>query len=92
MSDAVIWQGTFGGRFGDKAHAIRVYNAHIAEVERTVPPEKLLVFDVGEGWEPLCAFLGVPVPDEPFPHLNDAAAFREQASWRFFVRALRKRR
>ena len=91
MSDAVIWQGTFGGRFEDKAHAIQVYDAHIAEVKRTVPPEKLLVFDVREGWEPLCAFLGVPVPDGPFPHQNDAAAFREQASWRFFVRALRNR-
>ena len=91
MSDAVIWQGTFGGRFENKAHALRVYGAHIEEVKRTVPPEKLLVFDVKEGWGPLCAFLEVPVPDEPFPHLNDAAAFREQASWKFFARVLRKR-
>lgn len=91
MTDAIIWQGTFGGRFENKAHALRVYSARIEEVKRTVPPEKLLVFNVKEGWEPLCAFLEVPVPDEPFPHLNDAAAFREQASWRFFARVLQRR-
>jgi hypothetical protein len=47
-------------------------------VRETIAPERLLVFDVKEGWEPLCAFLGVPVPeDEPFPHVNDTAAFHE---------------
>lgn len=51
MVDAVVWQGTFGGRFEDKDYAIRVFNDHIAEVRRTVPPERLLVFDVKEGWE-----------------------------------------
>jgi len=90
LADTLVWEGTFGGAFEDKAHAIRVFNAHIEEVKRAVPPERLLVFDVSEGWEPLCAFLGVPVPDEPFPRLNDAAAFREQASWRFFARVLRR--
>ena len=39
-------------------------------------PDRVLVVDVKQGWEPLCAFLGVPVPeDEPFPHVNDTAAF-----------------
>ena len=42
-----------------------------------MPAERLLVFNVSEGWAPLCAFLGKPVPeDEPFPHLNDRAFFR----------------
>jgi Sulfotransferase domain len=41
-----------------------------------VPPERLLVYEVGDGWEPLCRFLGVPVPDEPFPHVNATEAFR----------------
>ncbi len=90
MVDTVVWRGTFGGRFEDKAYAIGVFNAHIEEVKRTVPPEKLLIFDVKEGWKPLCAFLGVPVPEEPFPHLNDRADFREQASWRFFARVLQR--
>lgn len=91
MVDTIVWQGTFGGRFEDKTYAIEVFNAHVEEVKRTVPPEKLLVFDVREGWEPLCAFLGVSVPDEPFPHLNDREDFAEQASWRFFTRVLQRR-
>jgi hypothetical protein len=42
-------------------------------VKRRVPQERLLVYEVKEGWGPLCEFLGVPVPDEPFPRLNDTA-------------------
>ena len=68
---APIWERTFDGRFEDKAHAIAVFETHIAEVKRVVPPERLLVYEVSQGWEPLCEFLGVPVPDEPFPRLND---------------------
>jgi hypothetical protein len=45
------------------------------EVQDTVPPERLLVWSVGDGWEPLCEFLEVPVPDTPFPHLNDSKGF-----------------
>ena len=39
-------------------------------MQAAVPADRLLVFDVKEGWAPLCAFLGVEVPDEPFPHDN----------------------
>ncbi len=74
-----IWGGTFSGRFRDRAHARAVFVAHIEEVQRTVPPERLLVFDVKQGWEPLCAFLEVPVPDEPFPRLNERAKLRRVA-------------
>ena len=66
-----IWDGEFGGRFEDRDHALAIYAAHIAAVERDVPAEQLLVFAVKDGWEPLCEFLEVPVPDEPFPHLNE---------------------
>jgi hypothetical protein len=66
-----VWDKVFDGRFRDKAHAIAVFEAHVAEVKRVVPPERLLVYEVTQGWEPLCEFLGVPVPDEPFPRLND---------------------
>ncbi|MCB8962264.1 MAG: sulfotransferase family protein, partial [Ardenticatenales bacterium] len=57
--------------FEEKERALAIFADHVAEVKTTVPPEKLLVFDVREGWEPLCAFLEVPVPDQPFPHVND---------------------
>ena len=90
MVTRLIWQDTFHDRFSDRAYAISVFNEHIAEVKRTVPPEKLLVFEVKEGWEPLCRFLEVPVPDKPFPRLNDSAAFRQQASLRRFRRGRRE--
>lgn len=74
LVDAVVFEGTFGGRFADKAHAIRVFAEHNAAVQAAIPPERLLVFAVEQGWEPLCRFLGVPVPaDEPFPRLNEGA-------------------
>jgi hypothetical protein len=45
------------------------------EVQRTVPAERLLVWSPGDGWEPLCELLELPVPDAPFPHLNESKAF-----------------
>ena len=88
MTRALIWHTTFGSRerFEDKAYALSVFNDHIAEVKRVVPAEKLLVYEVKEGWEPLCAFLGVPVPDKPFPRLNDSSTFNRQAGPRLFGR------
>jgi hypothetical protein len=48
------------------------------EVQATVPADRLLVWSVGHGWEPLCQFLELPVPDTPFPHLNDSKEFVER--------------
>lgn len=77
MNEALIWQGDFAGRFTDRAHAIAVFNQHNAAVQAHVPPERLLVYHVKEGWEPLCRFLEVPVPQGiPFPHLNDSKIFQ----------------
>jgi Sulfotransferase domain len=77
MIDRIIWTGTFQGRFEDRAFAIDVFKRHNDDVRRQVPADRLLVYDVREGWGPLCAFLGVPVPEgKPFPHLNDTAEFR----------------
>jgi hypothetical protein len=73
MTTEIVWQGAFGGKFEDKRHAIEVFNRHNEEVRRRVPQERLLVYDVKEGWGPLCEFLGVEEPDQPFPRLNDAA-------------------
>jgi hypothetical protein len=71
MVQRAIWDRLFDGRFDEREHAIRVFEDHIKEVMETVPAEKLLVYDVKHGWEPLCRFLDVPVPDKPFPHIND---------------------
>ncbi len=82
--DDVIWEGTFGGRFADRAHALSVFAEHNREVQTTVPADRLLVFDVKQGWEPLCTFLGVPVPEgELFPHVNDAESFQQRMQERF---------
>ncbi|MHB8596876.1 MAG: sulfotransferase family protein [Ktedonobacteraceae bacterium] len=76
MLNTLVWEGTFDGKFEDKDYAIAVFLRHIEEVKQHVPPEKLLVYDVKEGWEPLCAFLGAEVPkDTSFPRLNDRANF-----------------
>jgi hypothetical protein len=74
MVNAIVADKAFGGGLGHN-HAIEVFNAHNEEVRRTVPPERLLVYESGEGWEPLCAFLGVPVPETPYPKVNTADDF-----------------
>jgi hypothetical protein len=72
----LVWEGDFDGRFGDREHAIETFERHNEEVERRVPPEKLLVYEVKQGWGPLCDFLGVEAPDKPFPRLNDGETFQ----------------
>jgi hypothetical protein len=67
-------------RFEDREHVLAVYEAHVAEVKRVVPAERLLVFEAKQGWAPLCEFLGVPVPSEPFPRVNDTAEFKRRVT------------
>jgi Sulfotransferase domain len=78
----LVWEGEFGGRFADAEYAMRVFTEHNDAVRREIPDGRLLEFEVGEGWEPLCDFLGVPVPDEPFPHSNDRREFAERMARR----------
>ena len=86
-----VWDGTIEG---DSRIATRL-SASSRSTSATSSPRflrrRLLVFDVKEGWEPLCAFLGVPVPaGEPFPHVNDAADFsrRQRDQYRHIARML----
>jgi len=69
---------------GDKRHdrefMVDYFKRHTAEVERTIPKDRLLVYESGQGWEPLCEFLGVPVPDTPFPRENSRAEFQARAA------------
>ena len=73
MIIATIWDGVFSGRFEDREHALQVYRDHNAHVSATVQASRLLVFEAKDGWEPLCRFLDVPVPEQDYPHLNDTA-------------------
>ena len=65
----------FDQRLTDKAKVIEVYNRHNETVRRTIPAERLLVYDIAEGWQPLCDFLGVEVPDGPIPKVNTTEDF-----------------
>lgn len=60
-----------------RRNAKDTYRAHYERVKRATPPERLLRFQLEDGWEPLCKFLGKPVPDVPFPRVNDTAALQE---------------
>ncbi|KAK1140972.1 hypothetical protein N8T08_009718 [Aspergillus melleus] len=66
-------RGLFGGTSTEHLNdnATKVYLEHYDLVRRITPPEQLLEYELGSGWEPLCEFLGKPVPDEPFPQIND---------------------
>jgi hypothetical protein len=66
----------YGGRLHDRDHMIEHFKRHTDDVVRTVPKERLLVFEASQGWAPLCAFLGAPVPDTPYPQENSRAAFQ----------------
>lgn len=73
----VILRRTFAGGAADAASAIAAYEAHNAEVVAALEGPRLLVYDVAQGWEPLCRFLGVPAPEAPFPHVNARAEFTD---------------
>ena len=52
-------------------------SGHYREIRELVPPEQLLEYKLGDEWAPLAACLGREVPDAPFPHVNDAVAYKE---------------
>jgi hypothetical protein len=66
----------FDQRMHDETHLKAVFEAHNAEVVRRIPAQRLLAYDVAQGWTPLCDFLGVPVPDAPMPLTNTTDEFR----------------
>ena len=68
--------GVFGDRIHDRAFMTDYFRRHTEAVIAEVPAERLLVFEVGEGWDRLCPFLGVPVPAEPYPSENSTQAFQ----------------
>lgn len=77
MQGAVF--AAFGGRVNDRAFMTDWFERRNQAVIDALPPARLLVYSPKEGWEPLCAFLDVPVPAEPFPRVNSRDEI-EQAS------------
>lgn len=79
----MIKQGTFDGKIDDPDHTIAVYEKHNADIQAAFSSERLLIYELGSGWEPLCEFLGKPIPNEEYPHSNTGEEFNE-----FFDRRL----
>ena len=77
MAVAVIGKAGFT-RATSREALIEAFNGQSDAVREGVPEDRLLVYDVREGWEPLCRFLGLPVPAEEFPHSNSRADFWER--------------
>ena len=73
----VYLNGQFNNNFNSKQHAKKIFFQHIEDVINHVPKEQLLIYDVAEGWNPLCEFLELPIPNENFPHLNKKENFHK---------------
>lgn len=66
----------FTPHWQDRQSALAAYEAHNSRVRAEVPPSRLVEWQPGDGWAPLCAALGLEEPSEPFPHLNSTSDFR----------------
>ncbi len=78
MAYEVVWDAVFQRRMDDEDWVISRYEAHNQAVIDEVPADKLLVYEPGQGWAPLCEFLNVPVPDEDYPKVNSTEDFKAQ--------------
>lgn len=64
-----------GGKMNDRDSLIEAFNSHNEAVRSAFDDDRLLVFEAKQGWSPLCSFLGVDEPSEPFPHVNSKEEF-----------------
>jgi hypothetical protein len=76
-----VFARTFTPDWQDEDAAKAAYERHNDEVRAAVPADRLLEWRPGDGWEPICSALDVPVPAEPFPHVNTTADFRAMAGF-----------
>jgi hypothetical protein len=76
-----FFEKLYQGRFADKAFALRVYEQFKQEVKDTIPADRLLIYEISEGWAPICAFLGKPVPPVEFPFVNKRENFQAQVKF-----------
>jgi Sulfotransferase domain len=74
MAGAVV-QKTGFNLSGSKEDILAAFHRHIETVKKTIPENRLLVFDVKQGWGPLCEYLGVPIPLGDFPKTNNTKDF-----------------
>src|SRR5215469_16688174 len=74
------FMGPLRAHLNDRAWMTDYFRRHTEEVKAAIAPERLLIYEVGEGWERLCAFLGVPAPQEPYPSENSREEFQARVS------------
>ena len=79
MTRSLIAERIFEKRIDDREFVLDVYQRNSERVLREIPPSRLLQYQPGDGWEPLCEFFWVAVPDEPYPRANDTSEFRQWA-------------
>ena len=72
----IVLEQTFNGDVS-RANVIAAFERHNADVIASIAPERLLIFEAAQGWEPLCDFLGTTVPDMAFPRTNSREEFWE---------------
>lgn len=73
-----FWLKNIGNDYKDKEKAIRFFRQWNEQIKQEIGEENLLVYNVAEGWLPLCKFLGTPVPAEPFPKTNSRNEFKDK--------------
>lgn len=78
LADKLILKTMLQGQSTSREAAIALYEQHNESIQQAIPPEQLLIFDVSQGWPPLCRFLEVPEPSVEFPKANSRAEFRER--------------
>lgn len=76
--ERLIWEGDFQGRFEDRDWVRKMYDDRIEEIRSTIPADRLTIWNLGDGWGPLAAMLGVDPPAHEFPRLHDTNEFRAE--------------
>jgi hypothetical protein len=77
LGTELVVKAAFAGNIDDAAHGADIFRRHTREVIDSIAPERLLVYEVSEGWAPLCEFLGKPIPNTPFPRVNAREEFHD---------------
>ena len=78
LVEKYLWNVHYQGQFKQKGKALKIYKEFNEEIIKNIPSDRLLIYNIGHGWEPLCSFLNVPVPDKEFPFKNKRKEFKEQ--------------
>ena len=77
IASKLLVDGVFGGNVEDRDHIIAVYERNVSEVQAAFDNDRLLTYTLGDGWKPLCDFLGCQVPETPYPHKNKPDEFEK---------------